>query len=63
MANESCARAVAARDSERSGARRASVRDMLRFGAYKPTGRGKPASEYLLNAAAEGHFPFISAAV
>jgi len=26
------------------------VRDMLRFGGYKPTGRGKPASEYLRQA-------------
>jgi DNA/RNA-binding domain of Phe-tRNA-synthetase-like protein len=59
----SCERAVAARESERSAARRAAVRDLLRHGAYKPTGRGKPASEYLLNAAAEGQFPLISAAV
>lgn len=26
---------------------RAEIRDMLRHGGYKPTGRGKPASEYL----------------
>ena len=26
------------------------VRDLLRFGGYKPTGRGKPASEYLRQA-------------
>jgi DNA/RNA-binding domain of Phe-tRNA-synthetase-like protein len=32
---------------------RAAVRDVLRYGGYKPTGRGKPASEYLLRAAAE----------
>jgi hypothetical protein len=25
---------------------RAAVRDLLRHGGYKPTGRGKPASEY-----------------
>ncbi len=35
------------------------ARDMLRFGKYKPTGRGKPASEYLLQAALEGGFPRI----
>jgi DNA/RNA-binding domain of Phe-tRNA-synthetase-like protein len=29
---------------------RAAVRDMLRAHGYKPTGRGKPASEYLLKA-------------
>lgn len=33
---------------------RAAVRDMLRHGGYKPTGRGKPASEYLVRAADEG---------
>jgi DNA/RNA-binding domain of Phe-tRNA-synthetase-like protein len=33
------------------------VRDLLRHGKYKPTGRGKPASEYLLNAAREDRFP------
>lgn len=59
----SCERAVAARESERSTARRSAVRDLLRHGTYKPTGRGKPASEYLLNAAAEGQFPLINAAV
>jgi DNA/RNA-binding domain of Phe-tRNA-synthetase-like protein len=31
---------------------RAAVRDMLRACGYKPTGRGKPASEYLLKAEA-----------
>lgn len=32
---------------------RTSVRDMLRNGCYKPTGRSKPASEYLLRSAGE----------
>lgn len=32
----------------------AAVRDALRAHGYKPTGRGKPASEYLRRAAAEG---------
>jgi len=32
---------------------RARVRDLLRHGGYKPTGRGKPASEYLVRAASE----------
>jgi len=36
------------------------VRDMLRHGKYKPTGRGKPASEYLLNAALGDRFPRIN---
>lgn len=33
---------------------RAAVRDLLRVGGFKPTGRSKPASEYLLGAAAAG---------
>lgn len=33
---------------------RAQVRDVLRVGGFKPTGRSKPASEYLLRAASEG---------
>lgn len=33
---------------------RSDVRDLLRVGGYKPTGRGKPASEYLVRAAEEG---------
>ncbi len=36
------------------------VRDLLRHGRYKPTGRGKPASEYLLNAARDDRFPRIN---
>ncbi|MGB1275196.1 MAG: hypothetical protein ACPG77_05545 [Nannocystaceae bacterium] len=35
----------------RSDAIRKDVRDLLRHGGYKPSGRGKPASEYLLAAA------------
>jgi DNA/RNA-binding domain of Phe-tRNA-synthetase-like protein len=40
--------------------RRGAVRDMLRHGRYKPTGRSKPASEYLVRAAGEGVFPRIN---
>ncbi|MBK8253614.1 MAG: hypothetical protein IPK82_13225 [Polyangiaceae bacterium] len=42
---------------------RAAVRDVLRHGGYKPTGRGKPASEYLLRAVAEGALGAINVAV
>ena len=42
---------------------RAAVRDLLRHGGYKPTGRGKPASEYLVRAAGEGALGTINAAV
>ena len=47
----------------RDEALRAAVRDMLRQAGYKPTGRGKPASEYLLRAATEGALMSINAAV
>jgi DNA/RNA-binding domain of Phe-tRNA-synthetase-like protein len=39
------------------------VRDMLRWGGFKPTGRNKPASEYIINNAVENRFPFILNAV
>ncbi|MEN6369113.1 MAG: phenylalanine--tRNA ligase beta subunit-related protein [Thermotogota bacterium] len=39
------------------------VRAMLRFGRYKPSGRGKPASEFLLRAALEGEFPLVNGPV
>ena len=42
---------------------RGHVRDLLRHGGYKPTGRGKPASEYLVRAAGEGALSSINAAV
>lgn len=42
---------------------RQAVRDMLRTGGYKPTGRGKPASEYLVRAAGDGTLAPINAAV
>jgi DNA/RNA-binding domain of Phe-tRNA-synthetase-like protein len=47
-----------------SDAIRAAIRDMLRHGGYKPTGRGKPASEYLLRTVTvDGALPAINAAV
>jgi DNA/RNA-binding domain of Phe-tRNA-synthetase-like protein len=48
---------------QRTEALRAAVRDMLRHGGYKPTGRGKPASEYLVRTAEEGGIRSINAAV
>lgn len=42
---------------------RAAVRDLLRHGGYKPTGRGKPASEYLVQAAERGTLGSINPAV
>jgi DNA/RNA-binding domain of Phe-tRNA-synthetase-like protein len=42
---------------------RAAVRDLLRHGGYKPTGRGKPSSEYLVRAVGEGALGSINLAV
>ncbi|MBK9033922.1 MAG: hypothetical protein IPL61_22090 [Myxococcales bacterium] len=42
---------------------RAAVRALLRHGGYKPAGRGKPASEYLIAAQAEGRFPQVNPVV
>ncbi|NNE43765.1 MAG: hypothetical protein HKN12_06135 [Gemmatimonadetes bacterium] len=42
---------------------RAAVRNLLRHGGYKPTGRGKPASEYLVRVAEGDGLRTINAAV
>src|SRR5437660_4243543 len=42
---------------------RESVRALLRYGGFKPTGRSKPASEYLLKAVREGGLASINVAV
>jgi DNA/RNA-binding domain of Phe-tRNA-synthetase-like protein len=42
---------------------RAAVRDLLRHGGYKPTGRGKPSAEYLIRAVEGGALGSINAAV
>ena len=47
----------------RSEELRAAVRDLLRHGGHKPTGRGKPSSEYLVRAVGEGVLPSINLAV
>ena len=39
------------------------TRALLRHGGYKPSGRGKPSSEYLARAISEGDLPEINAAV
>ncbi len=39
------------------------VRGMLRFGKYKPAGRSKPASEFLLRAALSDAFPLVNGPV
>jgi DNA/RNA-binding domain of Phe-tRNA-synthetase-like protein len=47
----------------RDDAARAAVRDLLRHGGFKPTGRNKPACEYLAQAAERGELGSINAAV
>ena len=42
-----------------NGIRRA-VRDLLKQGRYRATGRGKPASEFLMNAALGGEYPVVN---
>lgn len=42
---------------------REAIRALLRKGGYKPTGRGKPSSEYLVRAAGEGALGSINLAV
>lgn len=49
----------AARARGIDGVVRGSVRDLLRGHGYKPSGRGKPASEFLAAAAARDEFPEI----
>lgn len=58
LANDAAAAPFRSDDAIRSA-----IRDVLRHGGYKPTGRGKPASEYLLRAAAEGGLGSINLAV
>jgi len=54
---------AAAGESFQDTERKAAVRDMLRHGVYKPAGRSKPSSEYLLAAALAGEFPLVNAPV
>jgi DNA/RNA-binding domain of Phe-tRNA-synthetase-like protein len=42
---------------------REAVRQLLRHGGFKPTGRSKPASEYLIKAVADGRLAAINLAV
>jgi len=60
---EQCQRAKESTASEAWDARREAVRGLLRKGGYKPSGRNKPAQEYLLRCLSEGNFPRIHPAV
>ena len=56
-------RVCSAGESFLAAERKAAVRDLLRHGAYKPAGRGRPSSEYLLAAALEKNFPLVNGPV
>lgn len=61
--SELLARVRAAGESHLAPERKAAVRAMLRHGKYKPAGRAKPSSEYLLSAALENTFPLVNGPV
>ncbi|MEM6648175.1 MAG: phenylalanine--tRNA ligase beta subunit-related protein [Bacteroidota bacterium] len=65
--DDAIAQAIAERQAEPSESAertRQAARNMLRNGRYKPTGRGKPASEYLAGVVTKGKpFPRINALV
>ncbi len=52
--------AARAKGSEGWASRIKAVRDLLRNGNYKPAGRAKPSSEYLLTAALDDDFPKVN---
>ncbi len=56
-AREAAERARAAGETFWPAGLKERVRAMLRHGKYRPAGRGKPASEFLLQAALAGEFP------
>lgn len=60
LKNEILAGIKLVQETETNETLRKSVRNMLRFGKYKPSGRGKPANEYLFELAKKGEFPFIN---
>lgn len=60
---EQCQAAMEATSTEAWDARREAVRGLLRKGGYKPSGRNKPAQEYLLRCLTDGIFPRIHPAV
>ncbi len=55
--------ARAAKEEPPGESRRRAVRDLLRHGGFKPTGRSKPASEYLAGAAMGDVFPRVNGVV
>lgn len=54
------ARAPSPRAPSHDDATKNAVRDLLRHGGFKPSGRSKPASEYLVAAFAEARWPQIN---
>jgi DNA/RNA-binding domain of Phe-tRNA-synthetase-like protein len=60
LAEELSAAAARRRDRDIPDDAREAMRAALRRGGYKPSGRGKPSSEYLCRAAREGNVPSIN---
>jgi DNA/RNA-binding domain of Phe-tRNA-synthetase-like protein len=60
LARELAAAAARRRERDIPDEAREAMRAALRSGGYKPSGRGKPASEYLCRAAREGNVPSIN---
>lgn len=61
---DAAVRRVLSDGADGGDARRAAVRQLLRHGGFKPSGRNKPAQEYLLRVATqEGRLPAISSVV
>ncbi|MEM9800148.1 MAG: phenylalanine--tRNA ligase beta subunit-related protein [Planctomycetota bacterium] len=50
-------------DADDREALRKAARDLLRHGGHRPTGRGKPSSEYLVRSSEDGGLPRINLAV
>lgn len=61
--DQQCQLAIAEKSTPEWEARREAVRALLRKGGFKPSGRSKPAQEYLARCLDEGKFPRVHPAV
>jgi len=58
--NEALEEALAKKETLVSPERKTALRSLLRYGSYKPAGRAKPSSEYLLQSLLENDFPQVN---
>ncbi|MBU6386153.1 MAG: phenylalanine--tRNA ligase beta subunit-related protein [Planctomycetota bacterium] len=61
--DQQCELAIAEKSTAQWEARREAIRRLLRKGGYKPSGRSKPAQEYLARCLDESKFPRVHPAV